>query len=94
MLSRLAPGTGFTLGMNLAENLLLSGTAKRLLLLPEGAGVGDDFVSDSSVSSCLVDLIGVARLSFFRSSCYNMINVIQGCLLNVVMNANLKTLLT
>ena len=43
------------------------------------------------MSSCLVDLIGVARLSFFRSSCYNMINVIQGCLLNVVMNANLRT---
>ena len=44
------------------------------------------------MSSCLVDLIGVARLSFFRSSCYNMINVIQGCLLNLVMNANFKTL--
>ena len=82
--------------MNLAENLLLSGTAKRLLLLPaEVCGsAGAFFVWDSSVSSCLVDLIGVARLSFFRSSCYNMINVIQGCLLNVVMHANLKTLLT
>ena len=46
MLSRLAPGTGFTLGMNLAENLLLSGTAKRLLLLPaEVCGsAGADFV--------------------------------------------------
>ena len=82
--------------MNLAENLLLSGTAKRLLLLPAeelcGSTGGADFVWDSSVSSCLADLIGVARLSFFRSSCYNRINVIQGCLLNVVMNANLKTL--
>ena len=46
MLARLAPGTGFTLGMNLAENLLLSGTAKRLLLLPaEVCGsAGADFV--------------------------------------------------
>ena len=81
MLARLAPGTGFTLGINLAENRLLSGTAKSPLLLPaEVCGsAGTEFVLDSSVSSCLVDLIGVARLSFFRSSCYNKINVIQGC---------------
>lgn len=83
MLARLAPATGLTLGMNLAENLLLSGTAKRLLLLPAeevcGSTGGADFVWDSSVSSCLADLIGVARLSFFRSSCFARILTLPLC---------------
>ena len=68
--------TGLTRGMNLEENRRLSGTANKLLFLPEmadlleedvvGAGAG---APDRLLSSSLVVLIGAARTRFFRSSC-------------------------
>ena len=55
-----------TLGINLEVNLFFLAAEMENIPRPEVFD-GAEF-EDSSLSSCLVALIGVARLSFFRSS--------------------------